>query len=259
MSTITAGIDAGTKTIKTVLIEDNTSISNSILNLDKESTDESVRGSLNQVLRESAVSGDAVKYIMVTGAGGRFVSLANGFTPEFVCLCRGMERVNPNVRTILDIGSDKTLVVRCVHGIPLRVERNDRCAAGTGRFLERVSETLKVPLDQMQEFAREERERLEIQNTCAVFAESEIISLIHQKKSPEDIMKGVLRSLALRIYTQLLEVGLEKEIAMTGGVAKNRGLSMALEKRVNARIYVPSNPEMIAALGAGIIAQGKVR
>jgi activator of 2-hydroxyglutaryl-CoA dehydratase len=80
---------------------------------------------------------------MVTGTGGRFVSIANDFTPEFVCLCKGMERANPNVRTIVDIGSDKTLVVRCVHGIPLRVERNDRCAVGTGRFSERISEILK--------------------------------------------------------------------------------------------------------------------
>ncbi|MDD5312682.1 MAG: acyl-CoA dehydratase activase, partial [Dehalococcoidia bacterium] len=156
--------------------------------------------------------------------------------------------------TVVDIGADKCLVVKCQHGRPFKTARNDRCAAGTSRFLRIAAKPLGVDVREMGRLALRSQMEIEIDSVCAVFAESEIISLIHQKKHPEDIARAVFKGLASRIYTLLVKVGFEKSLVMVGGVARNEGLVRALEEKAGCSIMIPEEPMIAGALGAALIA-----
>ena len=156
---------------------------------------------------KAGISFEDIRYTVVTGRGREFVPFATDRLSEAFCLARGIYSLFPNVATVLDIGADKILAVRCQSGRPMKIAINDRCAIGSGRFLETLGSSLGVRLEEMEEMAHRSLEPVEIQSTCAVFAETEIISsLVHLQKKREDILKGALQALASRIYPLLLKV-----------------------------------------------------
>ena len=139
-------------------------------------------------------------------------------------------------------------------GILLTTTRNDRCASGTGRFLRIAAEPLGVDPQEMGNLSLKSQKTVEINNTCAVFAESEIISLIHLKHRPEDIAKAVFRGLARRIFTLIMKVDFKPDLVMVGGVAKNAGMVKAMEEQAGCPVVVPEEPMIVGALGGALLA-----
>jgi predicted CoA-substrate-specific enzyme activase len=160
----------------------------------------------------------------------------------------------PSADTVIDMGADKCLVVKCRDGKPLNTVRNDRCASGTGRFLKVAAKPLGVDVEEMGRLSLDSHKDVEINNTCAVFAESEIISLIHLKQHPEDIARAVFRGLARRVYTMIIKVDFKKDLVMVGGIAKNVGMVKAMEEQAGCHILIPEDPIIVGALGAALIA-----
>jgi (R)-2-hydroxyacyl-CoA dehydratese activating ATPase len=255
---IVVGIDAGLQTTKVVIINQGTIASRVIVAAGRESTAAIAERALGQALGIAGVIWGDVCYVVATGVERRHVPYAQAILPESLCLAKGMHRLAAFAGTVLDIGAHKALAVQCDSGIPLRTAHNDRCASGTGTYLEMVAELLGISIAETGILSLRSQEPVEVQSTCAVFAESEIISLLHQRKKPEDILRGVFRSLAARVYPLLLSAGwADNAIAMVGGVARNIGVVKALEEQARRNILVPENPEMVGALGAALIAMNQ--
>ncbi len=220
-----------------------------------ESTAHMAQVTLNQAAEKAKVSVNDVGHIVATGVGRKYITLATEESPEFLCLSKGIDFLLPSTRTLVDLGARKSLVVKCSGGKAIKLATSGKCAAGTGTSLEMVSNVLSVNISDMDELSFKSKENLEIVSLCAVFAESEIISLVHAGVKIEDIIRGVFRGLAGRVYSQLLDVGVEKDVAVVGGVAKSKSMVAALEEKVGLKILVPENPEIVGALGAALIAQ----
>jgi predicted CoA-substrate-specific enzyme activase len=247
-----AGIDAGFQTVKIVILKEDEVVSSHILTIGKDAIGTAVERAVCQATDRAGISSSALEYIAATGAFRRQVTCARGQLPESLCLAKGIDRLASFSGVVLDIGAQKALALKCRQGIPLGIARSDRCAAGAGEYLEMVAKVLEIDISEMGKLYMNSREFTEIQSTCTVFAESEIISLIHQRKSPEDIMRGAIKGFAARIHSLLLTIGMTDNVCMVGGVARNSGVVKAMEERIGRDILVPANPDIVGALGAAM-------
>lgn len=252
-----AGIDSGLYATKVVLMKESEVHAEEVVPAEFEAADQTAEKGLDMALSQAGIIRAEVTYIVATGRGKSFIPFADETAPEVMCLAQGIYRTMPTVRSILDVGAEKSLAVRCSEGRVINMASSDKCASGTGTSLQMVSDILNVPLDKMGEISLSSTETVEVDNTCAVFAESEIISLIHAKKKPQDILKGVYRGLALRLQPMLVQVGLEREVGMVGGVSLDIGVRRAMEEQLGHEIIIPENPLTINALGAAILAGAK--
>jgi len=219
----------------------------------RESADKTARKALEQVMEQAGAESADIDNVAATGIGRDYITFADQKLPEFLCLVSGIDRLLPSTRIVLDLGTRKSLAIKCRNGKTLKMAPSSKCAAGTGTYLKMVANIFNLSIEEMSELSFKAKADLEIQTTCAVFAESEIISLIHNGARPEDILKGVFRGMAERIYPQLLEIGIEKEVALTGGFARNKAIVAALEVMAGFPLLVPENPAFVGALGAAII------
>ncbi|MFC1899973.1 acyl-CoA dehydratase activase [Chloroflexota bacterium] len=252
---ITAGIDAGMETTKAVILKENGESDWVISRRGNESTIEAAQSVLDEVARKGKISVKDIDYIVATGMGREYITFASRELQEFICLAKGIDSLLPSTRILIDLGARKSLAMRCNGGRVLKTAMSGKCAAGTGAYLEMVSNVLSVNIHDIDKLFFESKEDLEILSNCVVFAESEIISLVHSGVKTEDIVRGVFRGLAGRAYSQFLELGIEKDITLVGGVANSKAMITALEEKLGFDILVPENPGIIAALGAAIIAQ----
>ena len=174
---------------------------------------------------------------------------------EISCHGRGAHYFNPKIRTILDIGGQDSKAIKLdADGEVIDFVMNDKCAAGTGRFLEAIARTLEISIDELGPAALKSTEDIEITSMCTVFAESEVISLIANNKEESDIANGICRAIANKAYSLLKRVGLEADYMMTGGVAKNPGVVRAVEEKLQAKLYICPEPEIVGAVGAALYA-----
>ena len=235
---------------------------------------------LEEVLKKAGVSRDEVGRIVATGYGRSAVSAADRQVTEISCHARGARYFAPGVRTILDIGGQDSKAIRLspvshadrpaggpepggradsgAARIPeTEVEdfvMNDKCAAGTGRFLEAMARTLEVDIRELGPISLESTEHIDISSMCTVFAESEVISLIAQDKEKADIAAGVHRAIAGKAYGLLSRTGLTGPFMMTGGVARNPGVVKAVEERLGQKLILPPDPDIVGAAGAALYA-----
>jgi predicted CoA-substrate-specific enzyme activase len=172
----------------------------------------------------------------------------------------GIHFLYPDARTVLDIGGQDSKAIKMDdQGQILDFVMNDKCAAGTGRFLEVIARALDVELEDLGEQSRQANERVIISSMCTVFAESEVVSLVAKGVPVPNIIKGVHHAIADRSITLLNKVGITEPIAMSGGVAKNKGVVHELEEKSKIKINIPDQPQLVGALGAALIAQKKSR
>ncbi len=251
---ISAGMDIGIENIKVVLLSNHQLLSHVVVHAGTESTDTAAEEALRRVLEKACIQMRDIDHIAATGTGKSTLSFIEEQLPEFMCLAKGVDRVLPSTKTVLDLGAHHSLAMRCHQGRAIRIATNDKCAAATARCLQMAAMLLGIRVEEMTTLSLKSKEHLSIQSNCAVFAESEIISLIHTKKKPEDILKAVFTGLAQRVYPLLVEVGLEKDVTIVGGMAKSIGIVKAIEELVGYSILVPDNPEVVGALGAALIA-----
>ncbi|MBC7194532.1 MAG: 2-hydroxyglutaryl-CoA dehydratase, partial [Caldisericia bacterium] len=205
--------------------------------------------------KEENLNKSDIKIILATGYGRISVDFTDLTKTEISCHAKGAKFLFPKTKTIIDIGGQDSKAIKLANnGNVLDFVMNDKCAAGTGRFLEVMSHALQIELKDFGSLHQKSKNLIEISSICTVFAESEIISLIHEGVSKEDIVKGLNYSVARRAVTLLKRVNYEEEITMTGGVAKNSGVVSALEDLLKLKINIPENPQIIGAVGAAIFA-----
>ena len=249
---ISAGIDAGHRALKVAILNDGKLIGDSAALTGSESPKRVYKEALAEATKKAVISEDKIESIVATGAGAYILPFKQ--KRDVFCLVRGVYSIMAGVSNILDIGAMKALAVACKDGQPWKTATNTKCAAGVGMYLELVSDILMVKLEDIGELSLKWKENIEVSSLCAVFAETEIISLIHQKKRLEDILHGVVRALASQVYPLILRVNAGGDIALTGGVARNKGLVTVLKDVTKMNIVAPEQPELVSAIGAALIA-----
>lgn len=255
-----AGVDIGSVTAKTVILKDGQIVGRSIIPT-AVSSEKSGLAALEKALSNASLSRSDLKYIIATGYGRIAAPYANKTITEITCHAKGANYLNPTTRTIIDMGGQDCKAMRVnEEGHVIDFVLNDKCAAGTGRFLEVVTRVFELTLDELGPLSMKSRdnERVPISSTCTVFAESEIVSLMARGESPENILSGVHYAIAYRIAGMFTRTGVEDEVFFSGGVAKNIGMKKALEETMGKRIVVSAeDPQLVGALGAALLAREK--
>lgn len=253
------GIDSGSTSTNAVIMDtEKNIIASAVVRTGAKSADSAARA-LEEVLKEAGLSKDDLSYIVSTGYGRVSIDFADENVTEISCHGRGAHYFNPAIRTILDIGGqDSKAIHLSTSGEVTDFVMNDKCAAGTGRFLEMIARTLEIDVSELGPAALSSSEDIEITSMCSVFAESEVISLIANNKEKPDIAWGVCKAIANKAYSLLKRVGMEEEFMMTGGVAKNPGVVKAVEDRIGSKLYICREPEIVGAAGAALYALDKI-
>jgi predicted CoA-substrate-specific enzyme activase len=263
---ITAGVDIGSISVESVIVRDQREILGYSIVLTGGNSREASEVSLESALRLSSLTPQQIDYLVSTGCGRERVSRSNERVTEITCLAKGVHYLFPDCRTMIDIGGQDTKVVQVDReGRVVAFDMNDKCAAGTGRFLEVMARALNVELEKMGQRSLLFETELQISSICTVFAESEVISLVSEGRKVEDILNALHHSIADRTVSLLERVGglsapeglKEGRVAMTGGVARNVGVVKAIEARLGISLKVYSEPQIVSALGAALIAAEK--
>lgn len=250
-----AGIDSGSTSTNAIILDENKIIAASYTLPTGVQVAESARLALDRALAAAGLDRRQISRMVSTGYGRAGIAFRERDVTEITCHARGAFFLNPAVRTVIDVGGQDSKVIRLDERGGVRdFVMNDKCAAGTGRFLEMMAQSLGFSLEEMGFRGRSAREDITISSMCSVFAQSEVVSLIAAGKRLDDIVRGLNRSVAAKITTLAGRSGLEREWMMTGGVAKNPGVVAALEERLGGRMLVPAEPELCGALGAALIA-----
>ncbi|MBN1547707.1 MAG: 2-hydroxyglutaryl-CoA dehydratase [Syntrophaceae bacterium] len=257
-SLFVAGIDIGAATAKAVVLNEKCILSSYVT-----PTGDSVAGAVEKVISESLKAAgltiDQIRYMISTGYGRRAVKCAHEAVTEISCHAKGVNSILSEARTVIDIGGQDSKVIEIDgKGKIGNFVMNDKCAAGTGRFLEVMAKVLNSDINDIGTISLRGRNPCQISNTCTVFAESEMVTLRADGKSKEDIFAGIHSAMAHRIVIMGNSVGFRRQIVLTGGVAKNIGMKKALEEKIGIEILVPENPQIMGALGAAIIAKERV-
>ena len=252
-----AGVDIGSLMTKSVIIS-NGEVLSSIMLPTGVLPEETGHKAFMESLDIAGLTQDDIKYTVATGYGRITAGYADKTVTEITCHAKGAHYIYPATRTIIDMGGQDCKVIRIdVNGKVLDFAMNDKCAAGTGRFLEVMASVFKVRLDDLGAMALNATELVPISSTCTVFAESEVISLAARGERPENILKGVHHAISNRVAGMASRVGVENDILFTGGVAKNAGMKEALEEALNTGIVIPKyDPQLVGALGAAVLASG---
>ena len=252
---ITCGIDVGSITTKAAVVKDGEVIADKVVltGYNARLAGEKV---FDEILPESGLSRAAIDKTIATGYGRNSVDFADKAVTEITCHAAGAYYLNPEVRSVIDIGGqDSKAIAVNDTGSPLNFAMNDKCAAGTGRFLEVMARALEVDLDNFGDFSLKAQKPSSISSLCTVFAESEVISLIAQGEKRENIIAGIHDAIAARVVAMANRVGFNPKIMMTGGVAKNSGVVRALEQKIGHKIEVSEKSQVTGAIGAAMLAQ----
>ena len=211
---------------------------------------------LGEALEKAGASFEALQYIISTGYGRRSVSFANKAVTEIICHAAGVRSVMSEARTIIDIGGQDSKVIELDNnGTVTNFVMNDKCAAGTGRFLEVMARVLDVTVVDIGPISLTSKDPCQISSTCTVFAESEMVSLRSEGRSREDLLAGICKAMSHRVAIMGKSVGFQEDVVFTGGVAKNAGIKIALEDEIGLKIIVPDEPQIMGALGAAMLAK----
>lgn len=247
------GIDSGSTSTNAVIMNEKKEIITSAVLRTGAKSGESAERILQEVLEKANLKREDIDLIVSTGYGRVSIPFADKNVTEISCHGKGAHFLNPSVRTILDIGGQDSKAIRLNEkGDVIDFVMNDKCAAGTGRFLEMMARTLEISIDELGPISLKSKESIEISSMCSVFAESEVISLIAQNKETADIAHGIHNAIAGKAISLMKRVGLEKGFMMTGGVAKNPGVVQVLEEQLGAPLFIYEEPEIVGAVGAAL-------
>ena len=250
---LTAGIDIGAKNTKVVILKDDKKVlarSSVPTGFDQKASAEEA---LEKALEKANVKRQELKHIVSTGAGRKAAPYITGDITEISANTKGGYFLFPSARVVVDVGAEEGRVVRCdAQGKIKDFAVNEKCAAGAGTFVEAMARALRVPLKEFAELSLKSTKIIPMNAQCAVFAESEVISLIHAKTPHPDISRAVHEAIADRIASIIRRVGIEKDVILIGGVAKNRGFVDALNRNLGLEVIVPKESEYVSALGAAL-------
>lgn len=248
-----AGIDLGSTMTKVVIIDADESICARV----ESHTGAEHRRLANKVMEQALQQADLpfseVAYVVATGYGRISVPFADRQITELTCHARGVASFFPSVRTALDIGGQDAKGLKLKDGRLIDFVMNDKCAAGTGRFLEVIASTLDVKLEELGSISLKSTNKVRISNTCTVFAQQEVISRLSEGLPLEDIVAGIHEAIASRAVGMLRRLKVEPDVVFTGGVAQNIGVVKAVRENLGCEVFVPEDPLISGALGAALL------
>jgi (R)-2-hydroxyacyl-CoA dehydratese activating ATPase len=252
----TLGIDMGSLNIKAVVLGDDGILGTSIVPPGDE-IEARARKAIELALAEAGLSHNSLP-VAATGTGAKLISFIPQQKTITTCLARGVHYLFPSARMVIDMGAESTTILKVnERGRLADWVNHDKCASGTGLFLQQMAKLMGVPLEEMASLSLQAHGRADITSTCAVFAESEVISHVHRDPPTpkEDIVAGIYSSVVSRAISLCKRVGITKDVAVTGGVALNEGLVNIIEQELGFKVLKPKSPQIVAALGAAIIAK----
>jgi predicted CoA-substrate-specific enzyme activase len=255
MKSFLMGVDFGSTTAKTVILDKHGNIVASRVAHMGAVSDEGLKASISGALSDAAITLDDIARTVSTGYGRRMLDIADKSYTEITCHARGAVAMVPSARLVIDIGGQDSKVIGLdTNGLVANFAMNDRCAAGTGKFLEVLARAMQVELSQMGDIALQAQERLQISSMCATFAETEVISLLAEGNAKSDVLGAVHAAIARRTLGLVSKVGKRAPVVMTGGVAKNAAAVHHIERELAMPLIIPSDPQIAGALGAALLA-----
>ena len=260
MKSYVMGIDFGSTTSKTVILDLDGGIVASAVSHKGSVSDEGAKASIAEALAIAGITQKQVVRAVSTGYGRRMLEVSDKSYTEITCHARGAVAMVPEARLVIDIGGQDSKVI-AVDGLGLvsQFAMNDRCAAGTGKFLEALARAVGVPLEEMGPMALNAVEDITISSMCATFAETEVVALLAEGKSKTEVLGAVHAAIAARLVGLVSRVGKREPLVMTGGVAQNPAAVHHLEKALGLKLIIPARPQIAGALGAALIALDEAR
>ena len=257
---IFAGIDIGSTMTKVVILDEHETVLASVIGPTGAEHRHLALKVMNEAAGRCGLSFETLNFIVATGYGRINVPFADKQITEITCHAKGIRAVFPATKIIIDIGGQDSKGIKLdSEGKVANFVMNDKCAAGTGRFLEVIAETLGVQLDQMGALSLSAGTYVKISNICTVFAEHEVTSKLAEGATIPEIVAGLHESIAGRVVNMVRHLGIEKDVVVTGGGAKNIGLVKAIEMKVGSPVLVPPEPFITGALGAALLAKEFVK
>jgi predicted CoA-substrate-specific enzyme activase len=254
-----AGVDVGSTQTKAVIIDECRNIVARYLTDTGADVVAAAENAFRESLKQQNILEEEVEWVIGTGYGRYRVTFGNEQVTEISCHGRGANHMFPDTRTVIDMGGQDTKAIKVsASGEIDDFCMNDKCAAGTGRFLGAASAALDIPLDKLGKTALESSNGVNISTTCTVFAESEVLSWLGRGKRVQDILWGVHESIATRSMGLLRRVGIEDEITFTGGVSRNEAMVKALEDVLGKKMNVSDDCHYMGALGAALFAMDHI-
>jgi benzoyl-CoA reductase subunit D len=252
---ITAGIDCGAKNTKTIIMKDGEIVGKGMV-LTGFDQEKAVEESLGQALKDAGIAKDDIQKIYGTGSGQKAVKMADDSVDEIKAMAKGANFFFPNARTVTDVGAEEGRAAKIDEkGNLIDFAINEKCAAGAGAFIEAMARALEVTIEDMGPLCLESDKEIPMNAQCAIFAESEVVGLIHAKTDKSDISKAIHDSMASRIVSMIRRIGVNEDIVMVGGVGYNPGFMAAMQRELKVdNIYIPDDPEYGAAVGAAVVA-----
>jgi benzoyl-CoA reductase subunit D len=255
---IVTGVDVGGKNVHVVIMNDGNIVAKAEGPTGIKKA-EAAEQFYDEALKQAGLKREDVKSVVATGSGGRRAAFANGYIPDAAADARGVIRLVPSARTIIDVGGEEGRAIKInAEGKVRDFAVNEKCAAGTGTFVDTMARALEMPIEEMAKISLQSTQSIPMNAQCAVFGESEVVSLIHQKIAKLDIARAVHDAIAGRIGSVARIVGLENDIVMVGGVARNVGFVESLKREIGMDVVVPDDPDYVGAMGAAIAASAGV-
>jgi predicted CoA-substrate-specific enzyme activase len=255
MKSFVMGIDFGSTTAKTVILDLQGQMVASCVSHVGAVSDQGVKESMAGALAQAGITEDDIARAVSTGYGRRMLDIADKSYTEITCHARGAVSMVPNARLVIDIGGQDSKVISVdSNGLVSQFAMNDRCAAGTGKFLEVLARAMQVELNDMGSLALQAKQQLMISSMCATFAETEVISLLAEGQSKPDILGAVHVAIAKRTMGLVARAGKKGPVVMTGGVAKNAAAVHYIQAELGMTLHIPSDPQIAGALGAALLA-----
>jgi len=255
---ITAGIDMGIQNVKVVLLREGEVISQASASSGFE-PGKAAEQAFEDALKRAQVASSQIKHVTATGIGVEMVPRADSTISMIAADAKAGVHLYPSARTVIDIGAEEARALICDEkGTVLDFALNERCAAGSGAFLEAMARALEVNLEEMGNLSLKAKGTVSVNATCVIFGETDVVSLIHKQEPKHEIARAIYDALAERITSMVRRIGIKPDVVLVGGVARDIGFTSAIKRVLETEILIPENPEYAGALGAALHALGKV-
>ena len=256
---ITAGLDLGTQSVKAVIVKDGKVVARSkaFSGFDPAKAAEQT---ISEALDQAGISMSDVAHVTATGSGMELAANSNSTVSMMGADAKAGVHMFPNARTIIDVGAEEARAVKCDdNGIMMDFVVNERCAAGAGAFIEAMARALEVKLEDMGPLSLKAERASSINASCVIFGESDVVSLIHRQESKPEIARAIFEAMADRVSSMVHRLGVNPEVLLVGGVAKDIGFVTSLKRKLGVDILIPEYPEYVGALGAALVASNRVK
>ncbi|UCD54587.1 MAG: 2-hydroxyglutaryl-CoA dehydratase [Dehalococcoidia bacterium] len=248
-----AGIDLGSTVTKAVIIDADSRICGRVIGPTGAEHRRLANKVMEEALEQADLPFDEISYVIATGYGRVNVPFADREITELTCHARGVVSFFPNVRVAIDIGGRDAKGLQIKDGKLVNFVMNDKCAAGTGRFLEIVADALGLTVEDLGDISSKSTNKVKVSSTCTIFAQQEIVSRISEGVPLEDILAGLHDAIASRVARMVRRLKIEPDVVLTGGVAKNIGMVNAMKENLGCEVLIPEDPLLSGALGAALL------